>query len=72
MTIPGIYKDAKLLRLTSPGNDPSATSGTTLGNATITDDGQWSGTWENLPIDSDGKTTVTVPATSAAIVKLTK
>jgi hypothetical protein len=59
------------MRLTSPSNDPAATSGTTLGGATITDTGDWSGTWEAIPTGNEQKIDVTIPSTSAAIVKIT-
>ncbi len=62
---------AEVMMLTSaePG-DPGAASAT-LGGAAITGDAPWAGQWTELPGGPDGAgISVTVPATSAAIVRI--
>lgn len=58
------------LFLTAPNNDVGATSGVTLGGATITNDSPWRGKWTTLKNTADGQCTVSVPASSAAVLKL--
>jgi hypothetical protein len=48
----------------------AATSGVTLGGTRIKTDGSWDGNWKT--IDKAGKFSITVPAASAVIVKLTR
>lgn len=56
--------------LTSPGNSPYATNGITIGGATITNNAPWAGQWTTLNPLTNGQCTVTVPATSAAILQI--
>ncbi len=56
--------------LTAPNNDVQATSGITLGGGTITNNAPWQGQWTALPPAQNGACTVTVPATSAVVVKI--
>ena len=49
---------------------PSATNGVTLGGAPITNDGPWRGKWTPLSPVTNGQCTLTLPAASAAIVKI--
>jgi hypothetical protein len=55
----------QIIFLKAPGNDVAADSGETLGGAQIQSDGTWNGNWSSL--DSP---TVTVPAATAAIIRL--
>jgi hypothetical protein len=58
--------------MTLTGGQPGDASGTTatLGGATITGDTPWQGTWRELPPDPQGQVSLTVPATTAAVVRL--
>jgi len=56
--------------LTAPNNNVGAMSGITLGDATITNNAPWQGQWTDLPPLANGQCTVTVPATSAAVVRI--
>lgn len=64
------YRQAGLLRLESPGHDLSAKTGVTLGGAPIQQNGAWDGHWETISSESgSGRFLVTVPASSAAILR---
>jgi hypothetical protein len=66
------YTRRQVMFLTAPGSDITATTGVTLGGASIQDNGSWSGTWTSLAAPfSNGHFSVNVPAASAAIVQLT-
>jgi hypothetical protein len=69
ITANGFSNDATFVYLESP-NGVTDTTGVTLGGASITDSAPWQGVWS--PIDSvgSGDYFVTVPASSAAIVKI--
>jgi len=56
--------------LTAPNNDVKATNGVTLGGATITNDAPWLGQWTTLKPATNGHCAITVPAASAAVVKI--
>lgn len=56
--------------LTSSNNDPSATNGITLGGSPI-NSGAWQGQWTVLDSLTNGQCAVTVPPTSAAVIKIT-
>lgn len=58
------------LYLAAPGNDLKATNGITLGGGSITNNASWSGQWSPLTPAPDGRCIVFVPASSAAVVKL--
>jgi hypothetical protein len=62
---------AAVMPLVAPNGDPAATNGITLGGAAIADNGPWLGQWTALNPFTNGQCTVTVPATSAAVVKIT-
>jgi hypothetical protein len=62
-------KDVKVLFLTAPKGDIAAKTGLTLGGASILPDGRWNGRWTPLK-GKDGKITVSVPAASAAVVRV--
>ena len=58
--------------MTLAGGQPGDARGTTvtLGGAAITGDAAWNGTWSTLPVDPHSGITLTVKATTAAIVKI--
>ena len=58
--------------MTLAGGQPGDARGTraTLGGATITGDTPWAGTWSALPADPHAGISLTVKATTAAIVKV--
>jgi hypothetical protein len=60
---------ASAMFLAAPNNDVAAKEGILLGGASI-HNGVWDGKWTDLTPDASGVTTVNVPGTSAAIVKL--
>ena len=63
-------QNAQVMTLTS-GEPADATAATaTLGGATITGDARWNGTWYTLPAGPGAAISLTVPATTAAIVKI--
>ncbi len=66
---PGIPAGASVIFLSAPDNHAAAKTGVTLGGASITDHG-WEGQWTPLAADRTGQCALDVPATSAAIVKL--
>ncbi len=66
---PGSAKNAMVIFLSVPDNNLAAKTGVTLGGASITDNG-WDGKWTPLALDQAGQCAVNIPATSAAIVKL--
>lgn len=72
VTIKGIsIKDpVQIMSLKAPNNDVAATSGISLGNATINNTGEWQGQWTPLPPPANGPLTIPVSAASAAIVKI--
>jgi Glycosyl hydrolase family 79 C-terminal beta domain len=61
---------AAAMFLAAPNNDPSATNGITLGGVAITNSGSWLGQWTALDPLTNGQCVVTVPATSAAVIKI--
>jgi hypothetical protein len=58
--------------MTLAGGQPGDARGTTvtLGGATITGDATWNGKWSALPVNPHSGITLTVKATTAAIVKI--
>jgi hypothetical protein len=62
--------NAEVMFLAAPNGDPSATNGITLGGAAIADNGPWLGQWTTLNRLANGQCAVIVPATSAAVVKI--
>jgi hypothetical protein len=63
-------RNAQVMALAS--TEPGCATGTsaTLGDAGITGDTAWNGTWDALPADPRAGISLTVPATTAAIVKI--
>lgn len=62
--------DPHVITLTAPDDDIAAKTGVMLGGAQIETDGNWAGSWTALPPAKSGILEVTVPAGSAAIIKL--
>ncbi len=61
---------ATAMFLTAPNGDVGATSGVTLGGATITNNAPWRGQWTVLTASPSGPCKLRVPAASAAVVKI--
>jgi len=62
---------AEVIFLSAPQGDITTITGITVGNAPIKEDGSWDGKWSQLlAAAKDGSITVTVPAASAAVIKL--
>ncbi len=59
-----------VMYLVAPNDDIGATSGVTLGGASITNNGPWQGKWILLDSANSSGCLVRVPGSSAAIVKL--
>ena len=66
---PGISEHAAVIFLSAPDNNLAAKTGVTLGGASLNDHG-WDGKWTPLTLDQPGQCTLDVPASSAAIVRL--
>jgi len=66
------YRAASSMALTAPSNNPNARDGITLGGCAIGGDGSWNGKWTPQRIDSSGNCAITIPATSAVVVKFSK
>ena len=64
------WRSAQVMFLTAANGDAGATNGITLGGAPITNNAPWHGVWMALKPASDQQCTLIVPATSAAVVKL--
>jgi hypothetical protein len=56
--------------LKAANKDVAATTGISLGNATINNTGEWQGQWTLLPSVGNGPLTISLSAASAAIVKI--
>jgi hypothetical protein len=63
-------ENAAVMFLSTSNGYAGATNGITLGGARITNHGPWRGRWTALPPSVDHSCKVIVPATSAALVKL--
>lgn len=61
---------ATVMYLTAAKGNVGATSGITLGGATITNDAPWRGQWTALSPAKNNRYTLTVHAASAAVVKI--
>lgn len=72
VTVKGISIKApvEIMNLKAPHNDVAATSGVTLGDATINNAGEWQGKWTLFPPPGNSSLTIPVSAASAAIVKI--
>lgn len=65
------YSGGLVWNLQQRNADVTATSGITLGGASIGNDGSWNGTSSSISPSSSGDFAIDVPAASAAIVELT-
>jgi hypothetical protein len=62
--------DVSVMYLTVDGGDVEATRGVTLGGENITNNATWQGHWTALGRVKNGRFSVNVPASSAAILKM--
>jgi len=70
ITLPDQFTHGAESALVVAGGDIAATSGVTLGGASIAADGTWAGSWSDLPaVGQAGHFTLSVPAASAAVFK---
>ena len=70
----GNWAQIEIIRLTAPHGDVARKTGITLGGGEITDDAQWHGQWQTIPVSSQephAPIAVELPAASAALLKLT-
>lgn len=67
--LPSQMKSAAMMMLQAPNNDATAVTGITLGGSSITNHAPWKGKWTPVRLEKKGPWIVTVPATSAAIVR---
>jgi hypothetical protein len=70
---PGFSKArAQVMFLTAATNDVATKTGVTLGGAEIQDSAEWNGKWTRLAEPrADGRFTVTLPPSTAALLKIT-
>jgi hypothetical protein len=64
--------DVETMSLEAPNGDVAAQSGVTLGGATIVNDAPWRGQWTVVDPAENAPCFVTVPATSALVIKIAK
>lgn len=67
------WAHGEIIRLVAPGGEVSVKTGVTLGGAEITDNANWNGSWEGIPMPQQKglfRLAVDVPAASAVVVKL--
>ena len=60
----------EIMYLKAPNNEVAATTGISLGGATINNTGKWEGKWTSLKLDGNGKLMIPVSVASAAIVRI--
>ena len=65
------FSRCEVISLSQSSGDVAATSGVTIGGTEIKSDGNWAGAWKTVSINKTGMVSVSVPAASAVIVKLT-
>jgi hypothetical protein len=72
IVLPGLSGSAKVMYMTAPNGNLAAISGMTLGGSSINNTGNWQGVWSTIDSinTSTGSYMVTVPAGSAAIVRI--
>jgi hypothetical protein len=66
----GAAKSVQLMALRAPAEDIAASSGVTLGGASIGEDASWKGEWTSLGAPEAGKVSIQVPAGAAIVVRL--
>jgi Glycosyl hydrolase family 79 C-terminal beta domain len=63
----------EMISLQAPHGDAAATTGITLGGASIEKGGSWNGVWQSLPSSGRrGELQINVPAASAVVVRFSK
>ena len=70
LTAPGDAKSAVVVFLKAASGEAAARTGITLGGSPIPADGPWRGSWTPLGTNSAGNLLITLPATSAAVVRI--
>jgi len=69
----GNWTQAEMISLEVPHGDVAATTGITLGGASIEKDGAWNGAWRSLPAPNRrGELQINVHAASAVVVRFRK
>jgi hypothetical protein len=66
------FKHGDIVYLSQSSNDVAATSGVTLAGTQINPDGTWTNAWKDLTNDVSGVFTVAVPASCAAVIRLSE
>ena len=66
------YRAVSSMALGAQSNNPNARDGITLGGSAIGDDGSWNGKWTPQKTSASGNCTITIPATSAVVIKFSK
>lgn len=66
------YQYGECISLAQSSNDAAANSGITLGDATISADGNWVGGWKSLGHEKSGTFLISVPPSSAMVVRLSR
>lgn len=66
------YQYGECISLAQSSNDVAATSGIRLGNAEITSDGNWVGSWKSLGNEKTGTFAIILPPASAIVVRLSR
>lgn len=62
------FNPGAVIYLAAPDNDVAATTGESLGGASIQADGSWNGKWQRV----DSSSPVKIPAANAAVIQLTE
>jgi hypothetical protein len=71
VSLSGKIAGASVMALRTGGGDVAADTDITIGNAAIEKDGTWNGTWTALPVaEIEDRCSVSVPAASAAVIKI--
>jgi hypothetical protein len=70
LNLGSVKTSAQVLFLTQTYNDIAAKIGVKLGGAEIQNNAKWSGKWTKLSKGADGRLTLKLPASSAALVKI--
>jgi hypothetical protein len=69
----GKWTKAEMISLQVPHGDVAATTGITVGGASIEKGGTWNGVWRSLPASGrGGELQINVPAASAVVVRFSK
>lgn len=66
------FQYGECISLVQSSNDAAATSGISLGGAQITSDGTWVGGWKSLGNEQAGGFSITLPPSSAMVVRLSR